>query len=322
MNKNISDIKKKKIAIIGSGFVGKAAGKGFLGKGNEVVFYDVDTDVINRLRESGYQSDYITNLPKQNDFDFIKISVPTPTVKNEVLLDYLKHALRDIGAYLRYAKKYTICVVRSTVPPGTTEDLVIKTLEEISGKKYKVDFGVSMNPEFLREATADEDFAKPWITVIGSNDEKTASLLNELYQPFRSPIVNMSITEAEMTKYAHNLLNATKISFFNEMRMVNEKMGIDPDLEFKTVVKSAEAIWNPEYGTKNFGPFGGSCLPKDTSGFFTLIKKKFKFEMPVLKGTIETNEMLKKAAQQKIEGKKYDRALGLLKPKKYLKSVK
>lgn len=292
----MNNINKKKIAQVGSGFVGKAAGKGFHNLGHEVWFYDVKPEVIKSLRDEGFHAEHIDSLSKakKKDFDFFMISVPTPSVEGRVVLDYLKSSLEDMGRYLSKTNHYAVFVVRSTVPPGTTEEVVIPALERVSGKKHGVDFGVSMNPEFLREVSAEQDFANPWMTVVGANDAATSLSLGELYRPFNSPITHMSIKEAEMTKYIHNLLNATKISFFNEMRVVSERMGIDPDLEFKTVIKSAEAMWNPEYGIKNFGPFGGSCLPKDTSGFFTWAKEKFNLELPVLKGTIRTNEIIKK----------------------------
>lgn len=288
---------KKRIAQIGSGFVGKAAGKGFHGMGHDVVFYDVKPEVIATLQTEGFQVDHIDNFSKNKklDFDFVMISVPTPTINGKVSLDYLGTALHELGMYLRKTKHFPVFVVRSTVPPGTTEEFVIPMLEKESGKTYKVDFGVAMNPEFLREVSAEKDFAHPWMTVVGANDEKSKLSLDELYVPFKAPITDMSIKEAEMTKYIHNLFNATKISFFNEIRVVSERMGIDPELEFKTAVKSAEAIWNPEYGTKNFGAYGGSCLPKDTTGFFTWAMEKFNLELPVLKGTIQMNEIVKKS---------------------------
>lgn len=310
------NIKKIKVAIIGSGFVGEAAGRGLFEKGNEVVFYDIDRNVIESLRKAGFSAYHIGQLSEESDFNLFMISVPTPTIKKRVSLEFLKSALNDIGKYLKNAKNFAVIVIRSTVPPGTTEKLVVSILEKVSGKRYAQDFGVCMNPEFLREVSAREDFAHPWITVIGGNDEKSSKLLDALYKPFKSPIVHMSIKEAEMTKYVHNLLNATKISFFNEMRAVNESVGIDPELEFKTVVKSAEAIWNPEYGTKDLGPFGGSCLPKDTEGFHTWVKDEFKTELPVLKGTIETNELVRKARTVDSSSRKYHKMLGLLKIKK------
>ncbi len=308
-----------RVALIGSGFVGEAAGRGFHEKGNDVFFFDINKFVIAALQQAGFKADHISRLDDTSSFfDFLLLSLPTPTIGGHTSLEFLKVALTDVGKYLKGASNYPVIVVRSTVPPGTTEDLVISILEKKSGKKIGRDFGVCMNPEFLREATAKEDFARPWIIVIGSNDERSRTRLHDLYAPFKSPIVHMSIKEAEMTKYVHNLLNATKISFFNEMRAVNEMMGIDSELEFKTVVKSAEAIWNPEYGTKDFGPFGGSCLPKDTSGFFSWVKDRHKMELPVLKGTIETNEWMKKNKTVEAEKgvKNYPKMLGVLKIKK------
>jgi UDPglucose 6-dehydrogenase len=155
------------------------------------------------------------------------------------------------------------------------------------------DFGIAMNPEFLREVNAEKDFANPWIVVIGSNDAHTAQVLEKLYLPFNAPIIHMSIKEAEMMKYVHNIYNANKISFFNEMRMIAEKSGIDADKLFNTVIQSAEASWNKEYGIKNFGPYGGSCLPKDTRAFLSWTNENLKRKMPLLHAVIKVNEDLK-----------------------------
>lgn len=287
--------KYKKIAIIGSGFVGQATGKGLAAKGHEVVFYDVKPEVISSLNENGHVAKHIDSLSdrKEKEIDIFMMSVPTPTINARIELKYLKSALKDVGKAIGKMNDIPLIVVRSTVPPGTTEKLAIPILEKASGKKNQQGFIVSMQPEFLREVSAEKDFTNPWVVVIGSDDDLAGKLLGKIYEPFGAPIFYTSLKEAEMMKYAHNLLNATKISFFNEMRLIGEKIGADPEVIFPIVVKSAEAMWNPDYGTKNFGPYSGSCLPKDTSAFFTWAMESLNFEMPVLKGTILTNEIMK-----------------------------
>lgn len=291
----MKDSKYKKIAIIGSGFVGQATGKGLAAKGHDVVFYDVKPEVISSLNESGHMARHIGSLSggEKKEIDIFILSVPTPTINMRIELKYLKGALKDVGKAIGKMNGIPLVVVRSTVPPGTTEKSAIPILEKASGKKYRQGFVVSMQPEFLREVSAEKDFANPWIVVIGSDDDLAGKALGKIYEPFGAPIFYTSLKEAEMMKYAHNLLNATKISFFNEMRMVGEKIGADSEVIFPIVVKSAESIWNPNYGIKNFGPYSGSCLPKDTEAFFTWAKETLGFEMPVLKGTILTNELLK-----------------------------
>ena len=175
--------------------------------------------------------------------------------------------------------------------PGTTEEKLIPILERNSRGKVGQDFGVCTNPEYLREAQATEDFANPWIVVIGENDPRAGEILEDLYRPFGCSIRRVSIREAEYQKYAHNLFNATKISFFNEMRQVAERLGIDPSRVFELVSHSAEGMWHPAYGTRDLGPFGGSCLPKDTQAFLAFAREKGT-NMPLLQATIEVNRLL------------------------------
>ncbi|EKE19989.1 MAG: Nucleotide sugar dehydrogenase [uncultured bacterium] len=289
----------KKIAVIGSGIVGQATGKGMADVGNEVVFFDTNPVIIESLIKEGFYAKHADDLNdgSSNGFDFFMLSVPTPTQNGRINLHFLELALNNLGKAIRNGLKKTIVVLRSTVSPGTTENLLVPVLEKVSGKKAGKDFGVCMNPEFLREVSAKEDFRNPWMVVIGSNDKKAGAELEKLYAPFKSQIAHMSLREAEMMKYAHNLLNATKISFFNEMRIVGNSIGADPDKMFPIVVKSAEAIWNPKYGIKNFGAYGGVCLPKDTVAFFTWASEFLGYKMPVLKGTIQTNELMKAMAE-------------------------
>jgi len=152
-----------------------------------------------------------------------------------------------------------------------------------------------MNPEYLREKTNLDDFFNPWIIVIGCLNDKSGKTLEEIYKPFNCPISYVSLREAEIQKYIHNIFNACKISFFNEMRMICDEINVDADKVFELVVKSAEGSWNHKYGIGNFGPYGGSCLPKDTTAFLDWFKKEIKTvsSMPVLEGVIEVNEMVK-----------------------------
>ena len=285
-------MEKKKITIIGSGFVGKATGKGFLAHGHDVSFVDINTLLIDSLSKEGLVSCNI-GAKCAHDRDIYIISVLTPTIEDHFEYRFIDSALASLGQALKSNTNYPIIVIRSTVLPGTTEERFVKILEQNSGKKLNEGFGIAMNPEFLREVSAEKDFAEPWIIVIGSNDARTSQVLEKLYKPFEAPIVHMNIKEAEMLKYIHNIYNADKISFFNEMRLVAEKAGVDADKIFHTVVKSAEAFWNPEYGIRNFGPYGGSCLPKDTRAFLNWSNEKFHHKMPLLHAIIKVNEDLK-----------------------------
>lgn len=282
----------KKITIIGSGFVGKSAGKAFLSQGHEVTFVDINEMLIESLNKVGLNACNIGEACA-HDRDIYMVSVLTPTINDQVDFRFIDSAMISLGQALKNNQNHPLIVVRSTVPPGTTEKRFVPLIEKYSGKKLGKDFSVAMNPEFLREVSAEEDFLNPWIVVIGSHDPKTAQILEELYQPFKAPIVHMMIKEAEMMKYVHNIFNASKISFFNEMRMIAEKIGVDADKIFETVIKSAEGSWNHKYGIRNFGPFDGSCLPKDSRAFLSWTNEELNAKMPLLHALIRVNENLK-----------------------------
>ncbi len=277
-----------KIHVIGAGFVGQATGKGFLGHGHEVTFIDIDEAKVADLRAQGLNA--LTPNAVQDIGEVSLLTVNTPTHEGKINLGYIKSAARDLGRRLADAKDYHVVVIRSTVVPGTTDDL-IAIIEEHSGRKAGQDFGVCMNPEFLREKTATEDFARPWLIVIGEYDRASGEILASLYQDFGCPIHRLSIWEAEMQKYVHNLFNAVKITFFNEMREVAKAAGVDAEKIFPLVAKSAEGMWSPEYGIHNFGPFDGSCLPKDTQAFLAWAHSRG-WDTPVLAAAIAFNKQL------------------------------
>jgi len=278
---------KKNILIIGSGVVGQATGKGFYVKGHRVVFYDVNPDVLARLSEEGYETCADYDL---REFDVSMLCVYTPTRNDKIVLDYLRNALEKLGTKLADFNRYHLVVVRSTSLPGTIEEKLIPMLEYYSGKKAGVNFGICMNSEFLRAVTSEQDFAHPWLTVIGAYDQRSGKELEELYQPFGAEIVVTELKVAEMMKYVHNLFNAAKISFFNEMHVVCQKLGIDSEAVNSLVVKSAEGMWNPKYGTVGGRPYGGTCLPKDTRAFRSFAEELNLNPMLLLDAVIKVNE--------------------------------
>ncbi len=260
---------KPKICIIGPGIVGQATGKVFAAKGYKVAFLGGNISKIYKLREEGYVAYVRDDLMSGGyDFDISILCVPTPTKNGGIDLSAMEAAAIDLGKRLSKTKKYHLVVVKSTIVPGTTENLVIKTIEKYSGKKVGRDFGACMNPEYLREKTAYDDTLNPWIILFGEYDKKSGDLLNSVYEgKFNCPIFRCEIREAEMQKYVHNLFNAAKITFYNEMRKIAEQINIDGDKIFKYTAVSCEGMWNPKYGIQNLGPFDGSCLPKDTEAF-------------------------------------------------------
>ncbi|OGK18384.1 hypothetical protein A3G67_03790 [Candidatus Roizmanbacteria bacterium RIFCSPLOWO2_12_FULL_40_12] len=289
--------KKPTICIVGPGVVGQAQGKAFATLGYEVEFLGGNPEKTSKLQSEGFKAHTRDSFfDGTYNFDVSFLTVPTPTTDGIINLAPLTSASQDLGKRLatRKDQTYHLVVVKSTVPPGTTEDLVIKEIEATSGLKAGVDFGVCMNPEYLREISAFEDAIKPWIILIGELDIKSGDILATIYSKFKSPIVRCSLKEAEMQKYVHNLFNAVKISFYNEMRQVAQNIGADASKIFEVTAKSAEGMWNPKYGTKDHGPFTGSCLPKDTQAFHKWAESKG-LATPLLGEAISVNnELLKK----------------------------
>lgn len=304
------------LAIIGSGVVGQATGKGFDLKGHKVIFVDVNPETVRSLIIDGYKATTDYNILCEKEIDAFFMSVCTPTINYEIQLHYIKSAAESLGKVLKKKHEYSLVTVRSTLPPGTTRNTIIPILEKSSGKKAGKNFGICMNPEYLREASSVQDFYDPRLILIGSLDKKSKLFLQDIYSVFDCPIYFATLEEAEIEKYIHNLFNACKTSFFNELRMFIRKMiainnsgnghyngngsknghnNFDIDIEkiFKLVSITAEASYNPKYGTRDMGPFGGSCLPKDTMAFFTFAKKTYGTELSLLKAVIDVNELVK-----------------------------
>lgn len=286
------------IWIVGSGVVGQATGKGFLKRGQEVTFVDVDDGKIAQLQSEGLNAftpqEAREAAPKP---DVTVLTVPTPTRDGAIDLSFLQEAAVATGHRLRDASKYQVVVVRSTVVPRTTEDIVKPILEEHSGKQAGRDFGLCMNPEYLREKTAVKDFDQPRLVVIGQLDEASGDGLAAAYEDFGCPIHRISIQEAELQKYAHNLFNAVKISYFNEFREICHAVGADAEKIFPLVAQSAEGMWNSQYGIRDLGPFDGMCLPKDTRAFLAWAGQQG-WSMPILQAAVDFNKVLTSVPQR------------------------
>ena len=184
-------------------------------------------------------------------------------------------------------KNDDIVIVKSTVVPGTTRDIIRPLLEKVSGKKAGKDFSVAMNPEFLREGKALYDFMHPDRIILGVENEKSESVLRELYKPFQSPILATTLTEAEMIKYASNALLATKISFANEIGNLCKKINIDVYQVMKGV--GMDHRISPHFLEAGIG-FGGSCFPKDIQALISWAKR-YKVQTPLLKSIMQINDI-------------------------------
>jgi UDPglucose 6-dehydrogenase len=216
------------------------------------------------------------------------ITVGTPSREDGSMDDtYIRSASSEIGTALRNKKGYQVVVMKSTVVPGTTKNVIRRVLERSSGLLAGKDFGLAMCPEFLREGAAMHDSLNPDRIVIGTEEDSTFEILSELFGPLGSKMIRTSPTSAEMIKYTSNSFLATKISFANEVSRICEDVGVDV-YEIMEGVGSDFRI-SPHFLRAGVG-FGGSCFPKDVSALIYTAKQRG-IDTPILDGVMETNEL-------------------------------
>jgi UDPglucose 6-dehydrogenase len=279
-----------RIYIVGSGVVGTATGRGFKEAGHDVTFVDILESRLKELREQGY--DARNELVLDHKPSFIFLTLPTPNVGRRYDLSVFTRGVESVGRALITSPGVHTIVVRSTVPPGTTEGLVRTTLERESGRLAGQDFHLAANPEFLRAASAADDFRWPWMTVVGARNKRARERLTEVLESFGGELRTFDEpATAELIKCAHNLYNAAKISFWNEIWLVAQRLGLDHDTVSSTVARSAEGSFNPSYGIRGGAPYGGVCLPKDTNGFLGFAEE-VGIEMPLLDAVVRVNDKL------------------------------
>ena len=281
-----------RVSIVGTGYVGLVSGVGLASVGHDVTCVDVDqqkVDLINAgrapIHEVGLEALLAQHIGKNLratcdlehavlSTEFTLIAVGTPFEGDSIGLHYIKAAANQIGAVLATKPGYHVVVVKSTVTPGTTDSVVLPILEQASGKRAGLDFGVGMNPEFLREGDALHDFMHPDRIVLGGIDERTHDSLACLYARFASAdIVRTSPRTAEMIKYAANSLLATLISFSNEIANLSAAIGVDAldvmrgvhlDKRLAPILPDGTRVWPGSISYLEGGcGFGGSCFPKD-----------------------------------------------------------
>ena len=271
-----------RISIFGMGYVGAVCAACLADRGHTVIGVDIaqtKIDLINRgespivepgledLLRRGVDAGRIRATADTVDAirhsELSMVCVGTPSKKNGDLdLHYVETVVAEIGAALRgKAARHTV-VIRSTVLPGTIKDVVVPLLEGTSGKRAGRDFGLAVNPEFLRESTAIADYNAPPMTVIGEWDEASGDQLAELYAALPAPIIRKPIEVAEMVKYTCNVWHATKITFANEIGNIAKELGVD-GREVMEVMCQDRKLNLSSYYLKPGYAFGGSCLPKD-----------------------------------------------------------
>jgi GDP-mannose 6-dehydrogenase len=201
---------------------------------------------------------------------------------------YLERASEQIGAALAGKDGWHVVVYRSTMVPGTCEDLLIPILEGASGKRAGVDFGVCVNPEFLREGTSVRDFLDPPKTVIGETDERSGELVESLYEGLPGPRFRVPVRVAEMSKYVDNSFHALKVTFANEIGAVCAAVGLDSHAVMDVFLADTKLNVSPAYLRPGFA-FGGSCLPKDVRALVHTARRH-DVDLPVLSNVLASNE--------------------------------
>ncbi len=244
--------------------------------------------------------------------DLSLICVGTPSHENGSLnLTYLENVCREIGTALATTSAYHVVVVRSTVLPGTVLERLLPILAQTSGKHVGADFGLSMNPEFLRESSAIADYYSPSHIVIGEYDQRSGDLVQALYAGIDAPLERVSIPTAEMVKYVDNAFHALKVVFANEIGSIAKAHGIDGRKVMQIFCQDTRLNLSPVYLRPGYA-FGGSCLPKDVRALNYRTKER-DIDTPMLSSLLSSNQRHIQRGIQLIEhiGSKKVGVLGL-----------
>ncbi len=319
------------ISIFGLGYVGTVCAGCLVSKGHTVMGVDVNTSKVDRMN-AGLVSIVEPDVPELfvaghrqkrlsattsaveaiQSTDVSLVCVGTPSQANGNLdLTYMKRVCEEIGGALRNKPSNHLVVFRSTMLPGTSEDLLIPILETRSGKKIGVGFDVCYNPEFLREGSSVYDFYNPPKIVVGERETGAGEVLLQLYSGIDAPLIRTSIRVAEMAKYCDNAFHALKVSFANEIGNLCKKMGVDSHDVMSVFCEDKKLNLSSAYLKPGFA-FGGSCLPKDLRAL-AYQAKRFDLESHVLNAILMSNAAQVQVAIQMIMslGKKRIGFLGM-----------
>lgn len=317
----------KTISIFGLGYVGLCTAACFAGRGFKVIGVDVDEERVKLLaggRSPIYEPSLESMLERAveggtffpttdaksaidgSDISFITVGTPS-RADGSIDLKHVESAARDVGSTMNDKADYHLVVVKSTVTPGTTQNLVTPILEKFSLKSCGRDFGLCMNPEFLQEGDAIRGVLEPDRIVIGEFDERSGDALEKIYRDFHRenmpPLIRTNLSTAEIIKYANNAFLATKISFINFIASLCEKVkGADVDLVARAI--GMDHRINPKFLKAGAG-FGGSCFSKDIEALMSFSRKSG-LKSSLLENVLKINEKqaayMVELAKQKLGG--------------------
>ncbi|MFN3868055.1 MAG: UDP-glucose dehydrogenase family protein [Hyphomicrobiaceae bacterium] len=298
---------KPSISVVGLGYVGAVSMACLAELGFRMIGVDVSSEKVSAIRagrspivedrlaellDSGAAAgliDATTNLVAAVlDTDVTFLSVGTPTAADGSCdLTYVRQASRGIGQALAMKSGYHVVVLRCSVPPGTTLDVVTKEIETASGKSLGKDFGICFNPEFLREGVAVADFFAPPKTVVGASDARASLTVSSIYSTIDKNVIFTSIEAAEMVKYADNVWHAAKVAFGNEIGRLCKALGIDSHDVMNIFVRDTKLNLSPYYLKPGFA-FGGSCLPKEVRAVSHLAEE-LGVDLPLVNSLMPSN---------------------------------
>ncbi|HET6597173.1 MAG TPA: nucleotide sugar dehydrogenase [Anaerolineales bacterium] len=306
------------ISVFGLGYVGCVLAACLAERGHDVIGVDVNTmkvEMVNRgespLIEPGLGELIHKNVSAgrlrttqdtewavlNSDLSFICVGTPS-NANGSLNTDYVTRVCEDIGNGLAKKNTFHIVVVRSTLLPGTTEEMLQPILENSSGKTAGIEFGIGYNPEFLREGTSIKDFFDPPYTVIGADDEKVVAAVKQVYSMLDAPVIEVPVKVAEMVKYVNNAFHALKVTFANEIGSVCKQQNIDSHQVMEIFCMDRKLNLSPYYLKPGFA-FGGSCLPKDLRALL-YHGRKLDMHLPVLEAILPSNDLQVAHAYQLI----------------------
>src|SRR5215470_4317001 len=298
-----------KIAVFGLGYVGVVSAACLVRDGHEVLGVDPNVVKVSFLRQGkspivepgldeliaaatagGRLSAGSDPVAAVAQCDVLMVCVGTPGQPNGSLdLSYVRRVVQQIGEQLAGAAAYKVVVIRSTLLPGSMQNVVIPTLEESARRNAGQDFGVCINPEFLREGSAIYDYDHPPKTVIGASDERAAAIVRELYSALSAPLLQTDLRTAEMIKYIDNSWHALKVTFANEVGRLCKAMGIDGRLAMRMFCQDTKLNISSTY-LRPGSAFGGSCLPKNVRTP-TYQGRLLDVDTPVLGSILASNQL-------------------------------
>lgn len=323
--------KAASISVFGLGYVGAVSGACFAEMGHRVVGVDIDEFKVNTINGGGSPivEDLIGELTAEMvgagrlratmdveeavmETDLSMVCVGTPSTASGGLdSGYVRRVAEQIGSALKAKEGYHLVVIRSTVLPGTVEEVVGPALESHSGRQVGADLGLCFHPEFLREGSSVADFRDPPKIVIGAQDDRAAGMLAALYEGFNAPLFTTSTRAAEMVKYADNAFHALKVVFGNEIGALCKAMGMDSHEVMRIFCEDRKLNISPAYLMPGFA-YGGSCLPKDLRALLSMARAQ-DLDLPLLSNVHRSNEAHVLRTLERIQdlGKRNVAMLGL-----------